>query len=94
VALSEKNVGLFSDLLLHDMGALGDGIAQGTAGVARCARRRCGDSAAADRLLHDGGRTRWMRRSAHEGEGANARNEYNAASAADRAALLAFLNTL
>jgi len=31
-ALSRKPVALYSDLLLHDMGALGDGIAQGDAG--------------------------------------------------------------
>ena len=30
-ALANKEVPLFSDLLLHDMGTLGDGIAQGAA---------------------------------------------------------------
>jgi CxxC motif-containing protein (DUF1111 family) len=32
-SLRNKEVWLYSDLLLHDMGALGDGIAQGTADV-------------------------------------------------------------
>ena len=30
-ALARKEVRLYSDLLLHDMGALGDGIVQGSA---------------------------------------------------------------
>ena len=30
-ALAHKRVALYSDLLLHDMGRLGDGIVQGTA---------------------------------------------------------------
>ena len=94
-ALSEKNVGLFSDLLLHDMGALGDGIAQGTAGVREMRTAPLWGLRLRPTYLHDG-RANSVDAAirAHEGEGANARNKYNAASAADRAALLAFLNTL
>jgi CxxC motif-containing protein (DUF1111 family) len=33
-------------------------------------------------------------RGGHDGEAVNSRNKYNSASAADRAALLAFFNTL
>ena len=94
-ALSEKNVGLFSDLLLHDMGALGDGIAQGTAGVREMRTAPLWGLRLRPTYLHDG-RANSVDAAirAHEGEAANARNKYNAASAADRAALLAFLATL
>ncbi len=94
-ALSEKNVGLFSDLLLHDMGALGDGIAQGTAGVREMRTAPLWGLRLRPTYLHDG-RANSVDAAirAHDGEGAGARNKYNAASAADRAALLAFLNTL
>jgi CxxC motif-containing protein (DUF1111 family) len=95
VALSEKSVGLFSDLLLHDMGALGDGIAQGTAGVREMRTAPLWGLRLRPTYLHDGrAATVDAAIRAHEGEGAGARTNYNAASAADRAALLAFLNTL
>jgi len=94
-ALSEKNVGLFSDLLLHDMGALGDGIAQGTAGVREMRTAPLWGLRLRPTYLHDG-RANSVDAAirAHDGEAAGARNKYNAASAADRAALLAFLATL
>jgi CxxC motif-containing protein (DUF1111 family) len=94
-ALSEKTVGLFSDLLLHDMGALGDGIAQGAAGVREMRTAPLWGLRLRPVWLHDGrANTVDAAIRAHDGEGAGARNKYNAASAADRAALLAFLNTL
>ena len=95
VALSDKNVGLYSDLLLHDMGALGDGIAQGTAGVRDMRTAPLWGLRSRPTYLHDG-RANSVDASirGHDGEAVNSRNKYNAASVADRAALLAFLNTL
>jgi CxxC motif-containing protein (DUF1111 family) len=94
-ALSEKNVGLYSDLLLHDMGALGDGIAQGTAGVRDMRTAPLWGLRSRPTYLHDGrANTVDAAIRGHDGEAINSRNKYNSASAADRAALLAFLNTL
>jgi CxxC motif-containing protein (DUF1111 family) len=94
-ALSEKTVGLFSDLLLHDMGALGDGIAQGAAGVREMRTAPLWGLRSRPVYLHDGrASTVDAAIRAHEGEAAGSRGKYNASSAADRAALLAFLNTL
>lgn len=94
-ALSEKTVGLYSDLLLHDMGALGDGIAQGTADVRDMRTAPLWGLRSRPTYLHDGrANTVDAAIRAHDGEAINSRNQYNSASAADRAALLAFLNTL
>ena len=94
-ALSEKKVMLYSDLLLHDMGALGDGIAQGTAGIRDMRTAPLWGLRSRPAYLHDGRATTVDAAiRAHEGEAANARKLYLAASAADRAALLDFLKTL
>jgi CxxC motif-containing protein (DUF1111 family) len=94
-ALSEQAVGLYSDLLLHDMGALGDGIAQGAAGVREMRTAPLWGLRLRPTWLHDGrANTVDAAIRGHDGEAAGSRNKYNAASAADRAALLAFLDTL
>ena len=94
-ALSEKTVGLFSDLLLHDMGALGDGIAQGTAGVREMRTAPLWGLRVRPTLLHDG-RANSIDAAirGHDGEAKNSRDRYTASNAAERQALLDFLNTL
>jgi CxxC motif-containing protein (DUF1111 family) len=94
-ALSEKTVGLFSDLLLHDMGVLGDGIAQGTAGVRDMRTAPLWGLRSRPIYLHDGrANTVDAAIRGHDGEARASRDRYQASSAADRAALLSFLNTL
>ncbi len=53
-ALSQQQVWLFSDLLLHDMGSLGDGIAQGTADVRDMRTAPLWGLRASAPYLHDG----------------------------------------
>lgn len=96
-ALSEKVYAPFSDFLLHDMGALGDGIAEGDAGPRemRTAPLWGGRLAGARRLLHDG-RARSFEDAIerHDGQGAASRELYRASSPADRRRLAAFLAAL
>jgi CxxC motif-containing protein (DUF1111 family) len=90
---------LFSDLLLHDMGeGLNDGIREGAAepGEWRTAPlRNLRIILREGGLLHDG-RARNVSEAIewHGGEGAGARSNYRDLSAADKAALLAFVNGL
>ena len=53
-ALAHKVVPLYSDLLLHDMGSLGDGIEQGAAGAREIKTAPLWGLRARSRLLHDG----------------------------------------
>ena len=94
-ALSEKTVGLFSDLLLHDMGALGDGIAQGAAGVREMRTAPLWGLRSRPVWLHDGrANTVDAAVRAHDGEALRSRQRYEALSATERNQLLAFLDTL
>ncbi len=94
-ALSNKPVNLYSDLLLHDMGSLGDGIAQANAGVREMRTAPLWGLRAQPILLHDGrvntvdGAIR-----AHDGEAATARNRYLQLTPQARQQLLDFLNSL
>ena len=96
-ALSERSYAPFSDFLLHDMGALGDGIVEGDAGplemrTAPLWGMRLAGSA---RLLHDGRARSFSEAIAlHDGQGASARRAFEAASERTRRELLAFLSTL
>jgi CxxC motif-containing protein (DUF1111 family) len=88
----------FSDFLVHDMGALGDGIGNDGDSVAVTRRMRTAPLWGLrfrNLLLHDG---RTSSRSAaiqaHDGQGAAARNAFNAATAAQRNDLLLFLSSL
>lgn len=94
-ALSQQNVPLYSDLLLHDMGALGDGIAQGDAGPREMRTPPLWGLRARHRYLHDG-RTQSLDAAirAHAGEATSSRDAYVRLSGAEQQALLAFLNTL
>ena len=94
-ALSEKTVGLYSDLLIHDMGALGDGIAQGTAGARDMRTAPLWGLRSRPTWLHDGrANTIDQAVRGHAGEAQSSRDRYGALSAAERQQLLDFLNTL
>jgi CxxC motif-containing protein (DUF1111 family) len=96
-ALSEKAYAPFSDFLLHDMGSLGDGIAEADAGPReiRTAPLWGARLTGATRLLHDG-RARSFEDAIeqHDGQGALARAAFGALGERQRRQLVAFLTTL
>ena len=88
----------FSDFLLHDMGALGDQI--GNAGDSLAVTRRMRTAPLwgirfRHFLLHDG-RTNDIATAirAHDGQGAAARNAFNALSSANQGLVVAFVRSL
>ncbi|PAW66628.1 MAG: hypothetical protein B9S34_07520 [Opitutia bacterium Tous-C1TDCM] len=94
-ALSEKPVALYSDLLLHDMGSLGDGIVQGPAGGREMRTAPLWGLRARNALLHDGrANTVDAAIRAHDGEAAVARDNYAQLDPVERQQLLAFLGSL
>jgi CxxC motif-containing protein (DUF1111 family) len=94
-ALSQKQVFLYSDLLLHDMGTLGDGIAQGAAGTREMKTAPLWGLRLSAPYLHDGrAGTVDQAIRAHEGEGSVPRNRYNQLTTQQRQQLLDFLNTI
>jgi len=85
----------YSDFLLHDMGSLGDGIVQGAAGAKQMRTAPLWGLRVATNLLHDGrAETPLEAILAHDGQGRRARDCFKALDARDRAALLAFLDSL
>lgn len=94
-ALDRKAVNLYSDLLLHDMGRLNDGIAQGNATMHEMRTPPLWGLRARDRYLHDG-RTNSVDGAirAHEGEGTVSRDRYTRMNQQQRQQLLDFLATL
>ena len=94
-ALSFKEVNLYSDLLLHDMGGLGDGIVQGTAGAREMKTAPLWGLRASAPYLHDG-RALSVDQAiqAHDGEALASRNRYRALNATQRQQLLDFLNSI
>ena len=94
-ALSSKNVPLYSDLLLHDMGSLGDGIAQGAAGPREMKTAPLWGVRESGPYLHDGrAPTLDAAIRAHDGEGAISRDRYIRLHPTERQQLLAFLNSI
>jgi len=94
-ALDRKLVQLYSDLLLHDMGTLGDGIAQGVAlpGEMKTAPLWGLRSRAA--FLHDGrAATVGAAILMHDGEALPARTRFSALPAGEQQQLLEFLNSI
>jgi CxxC motif-containing protein (DUF1111 family) len=85
----------FSDFLLHDMGALGDGMDEGDAKGREMRTQPLWGVSRQTRLLHDG-RARNPNEAilAHDGQGKAARDRFAALSDTDQKALLAFLDTL
>ena len=95
-ALSGKRVDLYSDLLVHGMGeGLADGIAQGGAGPDEFRTAPLWGLRFRNKKLHDGRTTSTASAiQAHDGQGAAARNAFNAATAAQRNDLLLFLSAI
>mgnify|MGYP000482218898 CR=1 FL=1 len=76
-ALNQQEVWLFSDLLLHDMGSLGDGIAQGTADVRDMKTAPLWGLRASAPYLHDGrAATIDEAIKAHDGEAKASKDRY------------------
>ena len=85
----------FSDFLLHDMGKLGDGIAQGGARQTEMRTAPLWGVRVLKTFLHDGRATTLSAAIlAHDGQGKTASNRFSALSASDKSNLLAFLNSL
>lgn len=94
-ALDRVPVNLYSDLLLHDMGALGDGIEQGTARGGEFKTPPLWGLRASGPYLHDG-RAASVDAAirAHDGEAARSREAYRRLTPAQRQQLLAFLASI
>ncbi|MCE9609323.1 MAG: hypothetical protein K8R23_03750 [Chthoniobacter sp.] len=94
-ALNFKPVPLFSDLLLHDMGALGDGIAQSDAGPRDMRTSPLWGLRASAPYLHDGRAPNVDAAiRAHDGEAAKSRDRYLRLHQLQRRQLLEFLNSI
>lgn len=94
-ALSLKPVALYSDLLLHDMGSLGDGIAQAAAGTREMRTMPLWGARASAPYLHDGSAATLEEAiRAHDGEAAKVRARFNKLRREDRSRLIEFLNSL
>lgn len=94
-ALSRRIFRPFSDFLLHDMGSLGDGVAQGGARGSQMRTAPLWGIRTRTALLHDGRATTIPAAiAAHDGQGRFARNRFLALSVGERAALLAFVKSL
>ena len=96
-ALSNKTYHPYSDFLLHDMGALGDNIAQSDAGPSEIRTQPLWGIRyqVPLTLLHDGSALTINEAIlAHAGQGAASSNAYKAANKEQQNALIAFLNSL
>jgi CxxC motif-containing protein (DUF1111 family) len=94
-ALAHKPVALYSDLLLHDMGALGDGIAQETARGRDMRTAPLWGLRLRPAYLHDGrARTVEAAIEAHDGEAVASRRRFQAMTPTEKQQLVAFLRTL
>jgi CxxC motif-containing protein (DUF1111 family) len=94
-ALSEQRFYPYSDFLLHDMGALGDGITQDAAEPTEMRTSPLWGISLRTRYLHDGRATTLFDAvAAHDGEAAEARERFLAMAPLRQAALIAFLSGL
>ena len=94
-ALDRKQVNLYSDLLLHDMGELADGIAQGAASPREMKTTPLWGLRDSGPYLHDGRAiTVDAAIRAHAGEASRTRDSYARLSNRDRQQLLAFLEII
>ncbi len=94
-ALDRKEVWLFSDLLLHDMGTLGDGIMQSAAGAKEFRTAPLWGLRASGPYLHDG-RARTIEQAIllHDGEAKNSRDRYQQLTPQQRQQILEFLGKI
>jgi CxxC motif-containing protein (DUF1111 family) len=92
--LNQRNVALYSDLLLHDVGT-GDGIAQADASGSELRTPPLWGVRHAQLWLHDG-RAGSMDAAirAHAGQALASRQAYEQLGPEDRAEVIAFLNSL
>jgi CxxC motif-containing protein (DUF1111 family) len=94
-ALAHQTFFPFSDFLLHDMGKLGDGIEQGQATGREMRTAPLWGLREIKRFLHDGRATTIDQAiRAHDGQGAAARDGFNALSPDSQSKLRSFLNSL
>ena len=94
-ALNAQTVSLYSDLLLHDMGSLGDGIVQGNAGPTEMRTAPLWGLSSSGPYLHDGrARTVDAAIRAHAGEATYSVNQYLKLNSSQQSLLLQFLNSL
>lgn len=94
-ALSKQVFHPFSDFLLHDMGALGDGIVQGAATGRLMRTAPLWGLRTRSLLLHDGRATSIEQAIRfHSGQGAASRNRFLKLGLFERTALLRFLRSL
>jgi CxxC motif-containing protein (DUF1111 family) len=85
----------YSDFLLHDMGSLGDGIAQADAKPGEMRTAPLWGLSLQGQMLHDASATTISQAiEAHGGQGASAKAAFDALGDPDRAALLDFLGSL
>ncbi|MDR3403204.1 MAG: di-heme oxidoredictase family protein [Chthoniobacter sp.] len=94
-ALDRKPVTLFSDLLLHDMGSLNDGIAQADASPTEMKTAPLWGLKHRAPYLHDGrAPTLPVAIADHDGEAAPSRDRFNKLPAGQQKQLVDFLNNL
>ena len=94
-ALSNKTVMLYSDLLLHDMGPLGDGIAQGSAGARDMKTPPLWGLNVSGPYLHDGrAATIEAAIQAHDGEARIIMDNYLKLNADQKRLLVEFLKSI
>jgi CxxC motif-containing protein (DUF1111 family) len=93
--LNFKNVPLYSDLLLHDMGSLGDGIAQAAAGPNELRSAPLWGLRARSPFLHDGRASTILEAILlHDGEAKVIRDRFAALPDGGKQAIIAFLNSI
>lgn len=94
-ALNAKTVPLYSDLLLHNMGSLGDGIAQGAAGPLEMRTAPLWGLKASAPYLHDGrAQTIDAAIKGHDGEAAPSKTQYLGLTADQQSLLVQFLESI
>jgi CxxC motif-containing protein (DUF1111 family) len=94
-ALDRKPATLYSDLLLHDMGSLGDGIAQANAGAREMRTAPLWGLRLRRLYLHDGrAGTLDAAIRAHGGEAAPSQNRYKQLPATPQQQLVDFLGSI
>lgn len=94
-ALRHRRFSPYSDFLLHDMGALGDGIEQGIARGAEMRTAPLWGLRTQPSFLHDGRATTVEEAILqHEGQGRESRNQFLRLTDQERMRLLTFLNSL
>ena len=94
-ALDHRTYHPYSDFLLHDMGALGDGIEMAGATGSEVRTQPLWGLRFVNRYLHDGRATTLEQAiDAHDGQGRASRDRFAALSADAKAKLVAFLRSL